>query len=187
MLRQRDMLLGATAVAAAILLVAVPLLRNPVASELVAVQPAVATGDTAKVGHVGPLPKQAFGIKQQALRQSEAHAALRHAAKHRQAPRSASRLAAIPAAPRPVRKEEKVIAGKTIFARMVRVLGKVVKEQRSKAVKPAPKPPADLPRSSKFATKALKQALLQSLAAETVNEKGAIDVNGTNSQKHAIY
>ena len=91
-------------------------------------------------------------------------------------------MAAVPAAARPVRKGKKLISGKAIFARMVRVLGKVAKEQRSKAAKPAPKPPAYLPMPPKFATKAFKQALLQSLAAETVNDDGEI-VNGSHSHK----
>ena len=61
--------------------------------------------------------------------------------------------------------------------------GKVVKEQRSRAAKP----PVDLRMSPKFATKAFKQALLQSLAAETANDDGEIDVNSAHSQKYAIY
>ncbi len=179
--RGRLLLVVATAVVAATLLVAVPLLRTPVASELAAVQPAAAAA--------GAAGAPASGKKQQALRQSAAapHAP-RRAAARQAAPRSASRLAAVPAAARPVRKGKKLISGKAIFARMVRVLGKVAKEQRSKAAKPAPKPPSDLPMSPKFATKAFKQALaLQSLAAETVNEDGEIDVNGIKSQKFSIH
>ena len=169
--RGGKLLVVATAVAAATLLVAVPLRRIPVASELVEVRLTAAHGET-----LGG----AFGKKQQALRQMAA-------APRRSAPRSASRLAAVPTAARPVREEKKVISGKAIFARMVRVLGKAAKEQRSKAARPAPKPPADLPMSPKFATKAFKQALLQSLAAETVNDDREIDVHGTHSQKYPSY
>jgi hypothetical protein len=166
------LLLVATAVVAATLLVAVPLRRAPVASELAEVELTAANGETLE------LAGTAFGKKQQAMRQMAA-------APRRSAPRSASRLAAVPTAARPVREEKKVISGKAIFARMVRVLGKVAKENRSKAARPAPKPPADLPMSPKFATKALKQALLQSLAAETVNDEREIDVNGTHSQQYS--
>lgn len=93
--------------------------------------------------------------------------------------RSANRVSAVPAATqRVVRKAKKVISGKAIFARMVKVLGKVAKAQRAKKTKPAPKPPADMPETHDVATKAFKQALtLQSLAAEVVNEDGEIDVN----------
>jgi hypothetical protein len=169
------LLVVAIAVVAVTLLVAVPLRRTPVASELAQVELTAANGETLELA--GP----AFRKKQQALRQMAA-------APRQAAPRSASRLAAVPAAVRPVHKGKKVISGKAIFARMVGVLGKVAKEQRSKAAKPAPKRPADLPMSPKFATKAFKQALaLQSLAAETVNEDGEIDVNGTNSHKYSIH
>jgi len=169
------LLVVATAVVTATLLVAVPLRRNPVASELAQVDLTAANGEPLEPA--GP----AFGKKQQALLQMAA-------APRRAAPRSVSRLAAVPAAVRPVRKGKKVISGKAIFARMVGVLGKVAKEQKSKVAKPAPKRPADLPMSPKFATKAFKQALaLQSLAAEKVNEDGEIDVNGTNAQKYSTY
>ena len=48
-------------------------------------------------------------------------------------PRSAKRVAAVPVVPlRAARKAKKVISGKAIFARMVKVLGKVAKAQRSK-------------------------------------------------------
>ena len=168
------LLLVATAVAAATLLVAVPLLRTlPVSSELSEVE---LTGPGFAAAKGASLSVTAFGNNQKALRQMAA------------GPRSTIRLAAVPAAARPVRKGKKLISGKAIFARMVRVLGKVAKEQRSKAAKPAPKPPSDLPMSPKFATKAFKQALaLQSLAAETVNEDGEIDVNGIKSQKFSIH
>jgi len=92
--------------------------------------------------------------------------------------RSASRVKAVPTALHSVKKAKRTISGKAIFARMVKVLGKVAKAQRSKKAKPAPKPPSDLPASHDVATKAFKQALaLQSLAAEVVNEDGEIDVN----------
>lgn len=82
------LLLVATAVAAATLLVAVPLLRTPVASELAGVE---LTGHTAANGETLELALgAAFGKKQQALRQM---------------------------APT-VRKEKTVISGKAIFARM---------------------------------------------------------------------
>ena len=67
----------------------------------------------------------------------------------------------------------RAISGKAIFARMVKVLGKVAK--RATHAKAAPEPPAS---THEAATKAFKQALaLQSLAAEVVNEDGEIDVN----------
>eukprot|EP00802_Teleaulax_amphioxeia_P012698 Tamp_12742.p1 GENE.Tamp_12742~~Tamp_12742.p1 ORF type:complete len:426 (+),score=131.06 Tamp_12742:22-1278(+) len=153
------LLVVATAVAAVTLLAAVPHLRGPPgAAELAAMQPATAQPPAQ--------PARPAAQKQQALRQGAA------------ASRSARRVAAVPAAVRPARKARKAISGKAIFARMVTVLGRVAKAQRSKAAKPAPKPPADLPMAPKFATKAFKQALaLQSLAAEEVNEDGEIDVN----------
>jgi hypothetical protein len=92
--------------------------------------------------------------------------------------RSASRVKAVPTTSHSVKKAKRTISGKAIFARMVKVLGKVAKAQRSKKAKPAPKPPSDLPASHDVATKAFKQALaLQSLAAEVANEDGEIDVN----------
>jgi hypothetical protein len=102
--------------------------------------------------------------KQQSLRRSPTGAR-----------RSASRVAAAPVARPAARKARRAISGKAIFARMVKVLGKVAKAQRAKGAHSAPKPPAASPGT---ATKAFKQALaLQSLAAEVVNEDGEIDVN----------
>jgi len=94
--------LVATAVAAATLLVAVPLLRTPVASELAKVE---LTGLDAANGETLELARGAFGNKQQALRQIAP-------VPSRAAPRSASHLAAVPAAERPVRKENMVISCK---------------------------------------------------------------------------
>ena len=123
--------------------------------------------------------------KQQALRKSG-----KAGAKAASGPRSAKHTASVVEAVKgPARETKHVISGRAIFARMVKVLGKVAKSQRdAKKAKTAPKPPADLPAyvhvvSSKgtaqhgSATKAFKQALaMQSLMAEAQNEDGEIDM-----------
>jgi hypothetical protein len=123
--------------------------------------------------------------KQQALRKSG-----KTGAKKASGPRSAKHTAAVVEAVKgPARETKHVISGRAIFARMVKVLGKVAKSQRdAKKAKTAPKPPADLPAyvhvvSSKgtaqhgSSTKAFKQALaMQSLMAEAQNEDGEIDM-----------
>ena len=120
--------------------------------------------------------------KQQALRKSG-----KAGAKTASGSRSAKHTAAVVEAVKSPARH--AISGRAIFARMVKVLGKVAKSQRdAKKAKTAPKPPADLPAyvhvvSSKgtaqhgSATKAFKQALaMQSLMAEAQNEDGEIDM-----------